>query len=139
MRHATLVLANVTVGKGCLQLGNALIGKLRPDSQRPKLLHDFSHPSMDLELLSRHPDGAPRPTPLLFVHGAWHGAWCWQEYFLPYFAEHGYSAHALSLRGHAGSASDKPLRQVRIRDYVADLAQTIDELPRQPILIGNRS
>ncbi len=23
--------------------------------------------------------------PLLFVHGANHAAWCWKEYFLPFF------------------------------------------------------
>ncbi|MBI5715520.1 MAG: alpha/beta hydrolase, partial [Chloroflexi bacterium] len=45
---------------------------------------------MQLELITRQPASNPRPTPLLFVHGAWHGAWCWAEYFLPYFAQHGY-------------------------------------------------
>jgi hypothetical protein len=23
--------------------------------------------------------------PLLFVHGSYHSAWCWQEHFMPYF------------------------------------------------------
>jgi pimeloyl-ACP methyl ester carboxylesterase len=44
-----------------------------------------------------------RPTPLLFVHGAWHGAWCWDEYFLDFFAGRGYRALAVSLRGHGNS------------------------------------
>lgn len=92
---------------------------------------------MDIELLSQHPDGATQSPPLLFVHGAWHGAWCWQEHFLPYFAEHGYDAYALSLRGHADSACDKPLRWVRICDYVADLVQTVNTLSRLPVLIGH--
>jgi hypothetical protein len=34
----------------------------------------------------------PHPTPLLFVHGAAHGAWCWDEHFLDFFAEKGYIA-----------------------------------------------
>ncbi len=44
---------------------------------------------------------ATRSTPLLFVHGgAFHGgAWCWDDHFLDYFAERGYHALALNLRG----------------------------------------
>jgi pimeloyl-ACP methyl ester carboxylesterase len=37
---------------------------------------------MNLEIISKSPSSEPRPTPLLFVHGAWHGAWCWAEHFL---------------------------------------------------------
>jgi hypothetical protein len=32
-----------------------------------------------LEVITYKPLSSPRPTPLLFVHGAWHGAWCWIE------------------------------------------------------------
>jgi hypothetical protein len=28
----------------------------------------------------------------------WHGAWCWDEFFLPFFADNGYHVTALSLR-----------------------------------------
>ena len=38
---------------------------------------------MKLEILSEKPKGTPKQTPILFVHGAWHGAWCWEK-FLPY-------------------------------------------------------
>ena len=44
---------------------------------------------------------------LLFVHGAWHGAWCWDEFFLPYFKSKGYSYFALDLRSHGKSRSKK--------------------------------
>ena len=40
------------------------------------------------------------PAPLVFVHGAWHGAWCWDEHFLGHFAAKGYRAIALDLRGY---------------------------------------
>ena len=63
---------------------------------------------MNLEVISKYPAGAARPTPLLFVHGAWHGAWCWDEHFLDFFAAHGYAAHALSLRGHGGTGRGWP-------------------------------
>ncbi len=65
---------------------------------------------MSIELLSRSPSSPSHPTPLLFIHGAWHGAWCWAEHFLDYFAAHGYAAHALSLRGHGNSPGRERLR-----------------------------
>jgi len=41
-----------------------------------------------LERITRTP-GTGKATPLVFVHGAWHGAWCWDEFFLPCFADKG--------------------------------------------------
>ena len=92
---------------------------------------------MHLEVISRQPAATPRATPLLFVHGASHAAWCWDEHFLPYFAEHGYSASALSLRGHGSSEGQERLRWWRIRDYVADVRQVAESLPAPPVLIGH--
>ena len=91
---------------------------------------------MRLEHIKRAPT-EPKSTPLLFVHGAWHGAWCWDEHFLPYFADHGYAAHAISLRGHGWSESNKSLKVLRLADYVADVAQAVDELGAAPVLIGH--
>jgi len=58
---------------------------------------------VNLETIKEEPVSDARSTPILFVHGMWHAAWCWAEHFLPYFAQHGYVSHALSLRGHGGS------------------------------------
>lgn len=74
--------------------------------------------------------------PILFVHGAFAGAWCWAEYFLPYFSRHGYPAYAVSLRGHGGSDGHERLRWISLRDYVADVEQVITELGMTPILVG---
>lgn len=90
-----------------------------------------------LEVIQPEPQTIAHPTPILFVHGAWHGAWCWQEHFLPYFAEHGYAAFALSLRGHGGSDGRNQLRWTRIADYVEDVAQVMGGLPQPPILVGH--
>jgi pimeloyl-ACP methyl ester carboxylesterase len=92
---------------------------------------------MKLELISRYPSGNAHATPLLFLHGAWHGAWCWDVHFLDYFAQQGYAAHAVSLRGHGNSEGHNNLRWLRIADYVEDLAQTVLQLPGTPILIGH--
>jgi hypothetical protein len=63
-----------------------------------------------LEVITRKPSTPQKTTPLLFVHGSWHAAWCWDEHFLPYFADCGYEAHAVSLRGHGGSEGPKSLK-----------------------------
>ncbi len=90
-----------------------------------------------LEVISKTPSVARALPPLLFVHGAWHAAWCWNENFLDYFAANGFAAHALSLRGHGGSDGRQKLRSTRIRDYAADIATVADSLPTPPILIGH--
>lgn len=94
---------------------------------------------MQLEAITRAPSDDVRPTPLLFVHGAWHGAWCWEEHFLDYFAERGYGVTALafSLRGHGKSEGGNRLRWARISDYVADVKQVAEQLPAPPVLIAH--
>jgi len=39
-----------------------------------------------LEVIDKGVPSSAHPTPLLFVHGACHAAWCWDEHFLDYFA-----------------------------------------------------
>lgn len=90
-----------------------------------------------LEILSRQPAGAAKPTPLLFVHGAWHGAWCWDEYWLPYFASKGYRVSAVSLRGHGASGNNRALRWTRADGYVEDVLRAADGLDAPPVLIGH--
>ncbi len=92
---------------------------------------------MKLEILTQKAQGQPRPAPLLFVHGKWHGAWCWQEHFMPYFAGHGYDCAALSLRGHAGSEGREGLRWYSVADYVSDVEQAAGQFDRPPVLVGH--
>jgi len=92
---------------------------------------------MPLEMIARRAEGETRETPILFVHGAWHGAWCWDEHFLRYFSRHGYPAHALSLRGHGGSEGRERLRWTSIADYVSDIAHAAAQLPRPPVVVGH--
>ena len=70
-----------------------------------------------IELIDKGSPSDTHPTPLLFVHGGWHAAWCWDEHFLEFFAAAGYRAIALSLRGHGGSPTTKPLSNCSIADY----------------------
>ena len=91
---------------------------------------------MKLEIISKYPHEKTHTTPLLLVHGAWHGAWCWEN-FLPYFAEHGYEAHAFSLRGHGNSEGKDAIRWNSTRDYVTDLEQVVSNISPPPVLIGH--
>lgn len=92
---------------------------------------------MKLEIISRYPSVGAHSTPLLSVHGALHGAWCWEVHFLDYFARHGFAAHAVNLRGDGNSEPRNGLRWTRIADYVEDLTNAARQLPTPPILIGH--
>lgn len=92
---------------------------------------------MQLEVITQEPTTAARTTPVLFVHGMWHAAWCWKEHFLPYFAGHGYKSHALSLRGHGASDCHERLRWTPLADFVSDVAQVVDQLESPPVLVGH--
>jgi pimeloyl-ACP methyl ester carboxylesterase len=92
---------------------------------------------MNLEMISKCPAERQYPTPLLFIHGMLHAAWCWDVHFLDYFAQHGYAAYAVNLRGHGNSAGRESLRWTRIADYVEDVASAVEQLPSPPILIGH--
>jgi len=89
-----------------------------------------------LELLCSGPEDNGRP-PLLFVHGAFAGAWCWDEHFMPYFAEAGYRCYALSLRGHGRSEGHGRLSLHAVRHYVDDLEEAIGHIGRSPVVIGH--
>lgn len=93
---------------------------------------------MKLEIITRGPEGSRHQTPLLFIHGMMHGAWCWDVHFLNYFAEHGFAAHAVNLRGHGSSSlGRRPLRWTRIADFVNDVETAVQQLLVPPILIGH--
>ncbi|HEY0603669.1 MAG TPA: alpha/beta fold hydrolase [Herpetosiphonaceae bacterium] len=92
---------------------------------------------MALEVITKRPLSEPKPHPIVFVHGAWHGAWCWDEFFLDYFVQHGYVVHALSFQSHGDSHAPKSLRRCHIADYLGDLTGVVRALPETPILVGH--
>jgi len=90
-----------------------------------------------LEILEASPAKRAKGRPLLFVHGAFAGAWCWSKYFLPYFAEKGFRACAVSLSGHGRSPGRDRLDWLSISDYVNDLEQAVATVGDDPVLIGH--
>jgi non-heme chloroperoxidase len=91
----------------------------------------------NLEVLAHAPQGRAHATPLLFVHGAYTAAWCWEDHFLPYFAAAGYASYAVSLSGHGESHGRQHLDSFGIDNYVADVARVAASLPAPPVLIGH--
>lgn len=90
-----------------------------------------------LEVIDRGQVSGQHPAPLLFVHGAWHAAWCWDEHFLEFFAERGYRAVALSLRGHGASRTSMRLKDCSFDEYLQDVLTVADGLPVPPVVIGH--
>jgi len=91
-----------------------------------------------LELLHEAPvsDKGVRQT-LLFVHGAFGNAGCWQRHFMPWFARRGFDCWAVSLEGHGNSEGRQYLSAISIDDYVKNLIAVIHKLKRPPILVGH--
>lgn len=89
------------------------------------------------EILFCEPDQPQNKPPLLFVHGAFAGAWMWAGHVLQGFAEQGYRAVAISLRGHGQSEGHDRLPWLSIEDYVDDLAAAVEWLGATPVLIGH--
>jgi pimeloyl-ACP methyl ester carboxylesterase len=90
-----------------------------------------------LEVIDKGRCTGEHPAPLLFVHRGDLAAWCWDEHFLGFFADKGFRADAVSLRGHGASTLSQPLNSCSIADYVDDVRTTVDMLDAEPVLIGH--
>ncbi|WP_353560373.1 alpha/beta fold hydrolase [Pyruvatibacter sp. HU-CL02332] len=91
---------------------------------------------MTLELISRGTAVPGRPQ-LLFLHGGFHDARCWDHHFLPWFAERGWAAHAMSTRGHGQSPGNLAVDQPGMDDFVNDVNEMIARLGSNVVLIGH--
>lgn len=77
--------------------------------------------------------------PLLLVHGAAHGAWCW-EFWLERLPSLGWEAHALSLRNHPGSygIDEETFRsKTRLDDYARDVGKVAGHIGVPAVVIGH--
>ena len=81
--------------------------------------------------------GAGDKTPVVLVHGAWHGAWCWEGNYLDQFAAAGHPVKALDLRGNGESRARGAMRWNRISGYADDIAEVVALCPRPPVVVGH--
>lgn len=89
-----------------------------------------------IERISFIPTERRHQTPLLFIHGMWHGAWCW-EGWQAQLADLGWESHAISLPGHAGSPVQRSLRWCTLQYYLGFVKREVDRLGRKPVLLGH--
>jgi pimeloyl-ACP methyl ester carboxylesterase len=72
--------------------------------------------------------------PFLLIHGAWHGAWCWDR-LIPALAARGRKAVAIDLPGGGDDAT--PLAQVTLGLYVQRVVEALEALGEPAILLGH--
>lgn len=84
--------------------------------------------------------------PIVFLHGSFHGAWCWAENYIPYFVEKGFPCIALSWRGTGGTPAGDGVKKVKILEHCDDLQGLLDAIPsiigkgyqgQKPILVSH--
>lgn len=88
-----------------------------------------------MTILRRAPADSVGKPPILLVHGAWHGAWCWEPFFMDWFARRGHLTAAVDLTGHGSRGSDP--RGATLGTYVRDVAEAARSLPATPIVVGH--
>ena len=70
----------------------------------------------------------------VLVHGAWHGAWCWEK-VVPLLAARGHAVRAIDLPGHG--RDPKPPGAVTWDDYMDRMREAIEASGEPPILVGH--
>lgn len=71
---------------------------------------------------------------VVLVHGAWHGAWCWEK-VTARLQQNGHNAIPIDLPGRAGDPT--PHRELTLDHYVRRVAQVIERQPEPVILAGH--
>jgi len=92
---------------------------------------------MKLEIIENNPNELKSNKPFLFLHGMYHGAWYYNENFLPYIEKVGYKAYALSFSNHGNSGYRKNMNLLTIKQYVEDVKEAIQYIGQEPILVGH--
>jgi pimeloyl-ACP methyl ester carboxylesterase len=70
----------------------------------------------------------------LLIHGAWHGAWCWNK-VIPLLEKQGHKVIAPSLPGHG---KDKTfIKEVTLTSYTDSICEILDSLEEPVILVGH--
>lgn len=70
----------------------------------------------------------------VLVHGAWHGAWCWQK-IVPLLEAHDHRVIAPDLAGLGRDPT--PIKEVTLERWTDDVCRLIDMEPGSVILVGH--
>jgi len=98
--------------------------------------------TMECAVAGPDPSATPRrQAVVMFVHGSYHGSWCWATHWMPYLAARGVASVALNLRGTAGTPlplTSEDTRTVPLADHVQDIiaaARYWVERTRRPLVV----
>ena len=69
---------------------------------------------------------------VVLVHGAWHGAWCWER-VVPGLTEQGLTVMALDLPGHGADSG----AMADLHGDAARVAEVLDRLDEPAVLVGH--
>ncbi|HZR38969.1 MAG TPA: alpha/beta fold hydrolase [Ktedonobacteraceae bacterium] len=70
----------------------------------------------------------------LFVHGSWHGAWCWKK-VVPLIEQAGHHAVTLDLPGRGDDAT--PVGHASLQTYAERVVAVLDALSSRVVLVGH--
>ncbi len=70
----------------------------------------------------------------VFVHGAWHGSWCWEK-VVPLLKQTGHQVETLDLPGHGQDKT--PLGEITLAAYTKRVGETLDAQAGPVILVGH--
>lgn len=92
---------------------------------------------MRIEIISYLPQLPRTDISILFVHGGYQGAWCYEENFLPYFKKHNFKSYALSFRGHGNSEGRDKINEFTLTDYAEDVLNVMEQIGGRFVLVGH--
>ena len=89
-----------------------------------------------IERIHYQPKLHKQNTVIVFQHGMWHGAWCWQ-YWQGFFAEQGWESIAYSLPGHGKSLEQNKVEECTLAYYLYFLEQEIKRIEAPVVLCAH--
>ena len=73
---------------------------------------------------------------ILFVHGGFHGAWCWSQTLI-FLSERGVGAAAIDLRGHGSLSQGENFIAQGIGEMTDDVTEALSTFTEPPFLAGH--
>jgi pimeloyl-ACP methyl ester carboxylesterase len=70
----------------------------------------------------------------VLIHGAWHGAWCWEK-VIPLLEKEGHRVVAPDLPGHG--KDKRPIADITLQAYTDRVCQILDEQSDPVVLVGH--
>jgi pimeloyl-ACP methyl ester carboxylesterase len=70
----------------------------------------------------------------ILIHGAWHGAWCWEK-VIPLLHQAGHMVYAPDLPSHGKDKTS--CKDIHLHNYINFIGKIIKSIPEKVILVGH--